>query len=144
MQYFYWSIQWFRKLLLVFVITYPLTATAQFNNNSWKAFGKLNQSNIYIQENSIEKIGPFVKIWILQDYLAPRVGPNDEPYRSTISLIQFDCHEKKSQKLNSQGYIDHMATGRFIDLTESDPQWIDLPQHSVGFHIIETFCVSTK
>jgi hypothetical protein len=144
MKFFSFSLPVINRLLAVLLMVLSMAALAQSNSESWKVFGKLSNSTIYIQEKSIEKIGPFLKVWILQDYLAQRVGPNDEPYRSAITLIQFDCQEKKSQKLNSQGFIEPMGKGRFIDLTESDPPWIDLPVDSVGFHIIETFCASTK
>ncbi len=144
MNFFSYSLLVINRLFIALLMALPMTALAQSNNEPWKVFGKLSNSTIYIQEKSIEKIGPFLKVWVLQDYLAQRLGPNDEPYRSAITLIQFDCQERKSQKLNSQGFVEPMGKGRFMDLTESDPPWIDLPEDSVGFHIIGAFCSSAK
>jgi len=68
----------------------------------------------------------------------------DEVYRSAITLFQFDCQDKKSQKLNSYGHEEAMGKGRQIDLLEKNPPWIELPPNSIGLHLIEAYCLGPK
>ncbi|NCX46688.1 MAG: hypothetical protein EBW85_06535 [Burkholderiaceae bacterium] len=45
------------RLLLVLLMALSMAALAQSNSESWKVFGKLSNSTIYIQEKSIDYIG---------------------------------------------------------------------------------------
>jgi hypothetical protein len=126
--------------LIFFLLIRAQAIDAQTSISPWIQFGKLSNSDVYVQENTIEQIGDFLKIWVLYDYHSPKKSPYDEPYRSNSTLFQFDCQEKKSQKLNSYGYEQVMGKGKQIDLLEKNPSWIDLPTNSIGFHLIETYC----
>ncbi len=115
---------------------------AQTSSAPWTLFGKLSNSDVYVQESTIDRIGDFLKIWVLYDYHSTRKSSDDEPYRSATTLFQFDCQDKKSQKLNSYGYEQLMGKGKHIDLLEKSPPWVDLPQNSIGLHLIEAYCGS--
>ena len=116
--------------------------SAQSNNNSWKVFGSLSHSEVYIREGTIERIGDYLKIWVLHNYHSARTSPNEERYQSATTLFQFDCQDKKSQKLNSYGHEDFNGKGRQIDLLEKNPPWLELPPNSIGLHLIEAYCPS--
>jgi len=116
--------------------------SAQSNNNSWKVFGSLSHSEVYIREGAIERIGDYLKIWVLHNYHSARTSPNEERYQSATTLFQFDCQDKKSQKLNSYGHEDFNGKGRQIDLLEKNPPWLELPPNSIGLHLIEAYCPS--
>ena len=123
----------------------PWYVIAQTNPQiQWQLIGKLQGSDLYIRKNSLERIGHYLKVWVLYDYIQMRAGPKDEEYRSASSLFQFDCEEKKSQKLSSYGYLENMGEGRQIDLTDNNPQWIDLPEDSIGLYIIQSYCTHLK
>ncbi|MFY7966199.1 MAG: surface-adhesin E family protein [Polynucleobacter sp.] len=115
--------------------------SAQSNNNSWKVFGSLSHSEVYIREGAIERIGDYLKIWVLYNYHSARTSPNDERYQSATTLFQFDCQDKKSQKLNSYGHEEASGKGRQIDLLEKNPPWLELPPNSIGLHLIEAYCL---
>jgi len=140
----------YSKNIIKFFITLqcfwsPWYVIAQTNPQiQWQLIGKLQGSDLYIRKNSLERIGHYLKVWVLYDYNQIRAGPKDEEYRSASSLFQFDCEEKKSQKLSSYGYLENMGEGRQIDLTDNNPQWIDLPEDSIGLYIIQSYCTNLK
>lgn len=115
----------------------PLAQTA---NKQWVAVATLASSDIYVRENTIEKVGDYLKIWVLYNYHNVRTSPNDESFNSATTLFQFDCQEKRSQMLNSYGFGEMMGKGKQIDLLEKNPPWIDLPANSIGWYLIEEYC----
>jgi hypothetical protein len=132
----------FYCLLACLVLIGPQAAHAQSSNPPWVEFGQLSNSDIYVRENSIERVGDYLKIWVLYNYHNARMSPSDEAYRSAITLFQFDCQNNKSQKLNSYGHEEVMGKGRQIDLLEKNPSWIELPPNSIGMHLIKAYCPS--
>ena len=130
--------------LLACLVLIGSQAQAQSSNSPWVEFGQLSTSDVYVRENSIERVGDYLKIWVLYNHHNTRTSPSDEGYRSAITLFQFDCQDKKSQKLNSYGHEEAMGKGRQIDLLEKNPPWIELPPNSIGLHLIEAYCLSPK
>ena len=132
---------YFWALITLFLASIQV-ASAQSNNSAWKAFGSLSHSEVFIRESAIERIGDYLKIWVLYNYHSARTSPNEEPYQSATTLFQFDCQDKKSQKLNSYGHEEAMGKGRQIDLLEKNPPWVELPPNSIGMHLIGAYCPS--
>jgi len=129
-------------LLVCLVLIGSKVTHAQSGNLPWVEFGQLSNSVVFVRENSIERVGDYLKIWVLYNYHNARTSPSDEAYRSAITLFQFDCQDNKSQKLNSYGHEEAMGKGRQIDLLEKNPLWIELPPNSIGMHLIEAYCPS--
>lgn len=132
---------YFWALVTLFLASIQVVS-AQSNNSAWKAFGSLSHSEVFIRESAIERIGDYLKIWVLYNYHSARTSPNEELYQSATTLFQFDCEDKKSQKLNSYGHEAVNGKGRQIDLLEKNPLWVELPPNSIGMHLIETYCPS--
>ena len=132
---------YFWALVTLFLASIQVVS-AQSNNSVWKAFGSLSHSEVFIREGAIERIGDYLKIWVLYNYHSARTSPNEELYQSATTLFQFDCQDKKSQKLNSYGHEAVNGKGRQIDLLEKNPLWVELPPNSIGMHIIEAYCPS--
>lgn len=132
---------YFWALITLFLASIQV-ASAQSNNSAWKAFGSLSHSEVFIRESAIERIGDYLKIWVLYNYHSARTSPNEELYQSATTLFQFDCQDKKSQKLNSYGHEAVNGKGRQIDLLEKNPLWVELPPNSIGMHLIEAYCPS--
>jgi len=132
---------YFWALVTLFLASIQVVS-AQSNNRSWKAFGSLSHSEVFIRESAIERIGDYLKIWVLYNYHSARTSPNEELYQSATTLFQFDCQDKKSQKLNSYGHEAINGKGRQIDLLEKNPLWVELPPNSIGMHLIEAYCPS--
>ena len=114
-------------LLVCLVLIGSKVTHAQSGNLPWVEFGQLSNSDVFVRENSIERVGDYLKIWVLYNYHNVRTSPSDEAYRSAITLFQFDCQDNKSQKLNSYGYEEVMGKGRQIDLL--DRHHLDDPKH---------------
>ena len=132
---------YFWALITLFLASIQV-ASAQSNNSAWKAFGSLSHSEVFIREGAIERIGDYLKIWVLYNYHSARTSPNEELHQSATTLFQFDCQDKKSQKLNSYGHEAVNGKGRQIDLLEKNPLWVELPPNSIGMHLIEAYCPS--
>ncbi len=132
---------YFWALVTLFLASIQVV-NAQSNNSAWKAFGSLSHSEVFIRESAIERIGDYLKIWVLYNYHSARTSPNEELYQSATTLFQFDCQDKKSQKLNSYGHEAVNGKGRQIDLLEKNPLWVELPPNSIGMHLIEAYCPS--
>jgi len=132
---------YFWALITLFLASIQV-ASAQSNNSAWKAFGSLSHSEVFIRESAIERIGDYLKIWVLYNYHSARTSTNEELYQSATTLFQFDCQDKKTQKLNSYGHEAVNGKGRQIDLLEKNPLWVELPPNSIGMHLIEAYCPS--
>ena len=132
---------YFWALITLFLASIQVV-NAQSNNSAWNAFGSLSHSEVFIRESAIERIGDYLKIWVLYNYHSARTSPNEELYQSATTLFQFDCQDKKSQKLNSYGHEAVNGKGRQIDLLEKNPLWVELPPNSIGMHLIEAYCPS--
>ena len=81
---------YFWALITLFLASIQV-ASAQSNNSAWKAFGSLSHSEVFIREGAIERIGDYLKIWVLYNYHSARTSPNEELYQSATTLFQFDC-----------------------------------------------------
>ena len=132
---------YFWALVTLFLASIQVVS-AQSNNSAWKAFGSLSHSEVFIRESAIERIGDYLKIWVLYNYHSARTSPNEEIYQSATTLFQFDCQDKKSQKLNSYGHEAANGKGRQMDLLEKNPLWVELPPNSIGMNLIEAYCPS--
>jgi hypothetical protein len=132
---------YFWALVTLFLASIQVVS-AQSNNTAWKAFGSLSHSEVFIRESAIERIGDYLKIWVLYNYHSARTSTNEELYQSATTLFQFDCQDKKTQKLNSYGHEAVNGKGRQIDLLEKNPLWVELPPNSIGMHLIEAYCPS--
>ena len=135
------SQSYFWALVTLFLASIQVVS-AQSNNSAWKAFGSLSHSEVFIREGAIERIDDYLKIWVLYNYHSARTSPNEEIYQSATTLFQFDCQDKKTQKLNSYGHEAVNGKGRQIDLLEKNPLWVELPPNSIGMHLIEAYCPS--
>jgi hypothetical protein len=134
---------YFWALVTLFLASIQVVS-AQSNNSAWKAFGSLSHSEVFIRESAIERIGDYLKIWVLYNYHSARTSTNEELYQSATTLFQFDCQDKKTQKLNSYGHEAVNGKGRQIDLLEKNPLWVELPPNSIGMHLIEAYCPSPR
>lgn len=71
----------------------------------------------YIDLDSAQRNGKFVRVWSLVDYERP-IGPEGAKYNSTKLLFEFDCTDRRLRTLVTRNYSFRMGSG--INLSGPD------------------------
>lgn len=90
-----------------------------------------DNSNMYIDFDSIQKSGNLITISTLNDYYA--VQQKGELSSQWKEL--HDCKNKKFKALTINYYSENMANGHVIEsinLKESETTWSDIVRYSIG------------
>lgn len=82
----------------------PMSAQA-----GWKYVTSSNQSDTYIDTDTIKKRGGDHYVWLLKDHFKPIMGPNNSTIWSDMYYAQFNCREGKSRWLDSSIHFKPMA-----------------------------------
>ena len=77
-----------KNMLLLALLLVSITANADWS----KAMNSTtNGPNVYVDLDKINKKGSFVKMWSMNDYQQPKLGPNNVAYSSMKTYNEYDC-----------------------------------------------------
>ena len=63
----------------------------------WTSIGRFDNGNFYIDKQSMVRKGDQREIWTLMDYRFVQMDGNKNIFRSSRSMMQLDCVEKKAR-----------------------------------------------
>ncbi len=99
-----------RKLL----IGLALSLAAASAQAQWVLVTKSDQGDAYyVDPTTKTRKGNIVRIWGLQDYLKPEVVLGKAIYSDRV-YRQYDCAERTSQTLQSNGFLGQMGSGDVV------------------------------
>ena len=88
-----------KKILFVLLISISSVVHAQ-----WTLVSQGSSGLIYIDKSSIQQNGSYMRMWERHDYFENSEPATVGKMRSSRSLIEYDCREKKSRVLSFQAF----------------------------------------
>jgi hypothetical protein len=105
----------------------------------WTMIQTNDDSNLYIDFDSIKKSGDLIKVLSLNDYyLAQQKQGLSSQWEELV-----DCKNKKFKALSINYYAENMGKGEILNTThfnESETNWSDIVQYSIGELKINIIC----
>jgi hypothetical protein len=105
----------------------------------WTMIQTNDDSNLYIDFDSIKKSGDLIKVLNLNDYyLAQQKQGLSSQWEELV-----DCKNKKFKALSINYYAENMGKGEILNTThfnESETNWSDIVQYSIGELKINIIC----
>ena len=101
----------------------------------WTHIAETEESNQYIDEESIKKEDGITYFWILEDYKEENIPP------SQIIYYAVKCESKQMQTVRYGWYDKNMGEGKFSGLNEWPlKDWVSPPPEAVGTLFIKSVC----
>jgi hypothetical protein len=124
-----------KKILFVFLMGLNSIAYAQ-----WTLVGDNDAGQFYIDLTSIHQINQNKRVWVKTEYSSNSKMTLQENIRSTRSLQEFDCRERKYRRLSFHAYkqpnlIDSVFTSNTVQ------EWQYIPPNSVSDAELRLICI---
>jgi len=123
-----------RLLFVVILFCFSAEVAAE-----WTMIQTNDDSNLYIDFDSIKKSGDLIKVLSLNDYyLAQQKQGLSSQWEELV-----DCKNKKFKALSINYYAENMGKGEILNTThfnESETNWSDIVQYSIGELKINIIC----
>ncbi len=123
-----------RLLFVVILFCFSAEVAAE-----WTMIQTNDDSNLYIDFDSIKKSGDLIKVLSLNDYyLAQQKQGLSSQWEELV-----DCKNKKFKALSINYYAENMGKGEILSTThfnESETNWSDIVQYSIGELKINIIC----
>jgi hypothetical protein len=116
-----------QKLMSLFVLA-MLAGNAMAE---WTVVGKISDSTEYVDKSTARRSGTTVKMWDLSDFVTLQKVSGYEFY-SMSSLIEYDCLEKRSRRLQLTAYSGQMRTGKVVVSSSNIADWSYVEPSSHG------------
>lgn len=120
--------------LLLLIATVPAQA-------KWIAVDSVaKQGEIhYFDPETLQKNGPFRKVWILSSYDEKQKGG----YHAIKSLYEFDCSHRKARSITMLLYPDKKAVSTVIGAHHDESQdWFSFASNSIFQYVSEIICIN--
>ena len=85
----------------------------------WKELVSDQVATEYVNPDSVERSNYLVKMWNMSDYVSPQEVGNGRLYKSSKTLQEYNCLEKKKRFMRIVHFSDNMGLGQamFVDAT---------------------------
>ncbi|MGB4346748.1 MAG: surface-adhesin E family protein [Burkholderiaceae bacterium] len=123
--------RWMGLLLLV------LTASA---HAEWSRVGYFANGNFYIDRATIASVNGHREVWSMMDYGSPQMDQNRKIYRSTRSMLQLDCPQKKARIIHMTFFSGSMLGGNEISKMGMLQDWSPVPPDTPIRGILDDVC----
>ena len=95
----------------------------------WKQVGSNENTALYIDPSTIQRVGNLAKMWHLTDYRKP-TRDISEPYLSAKDQHEYDCKEAKSRRRASSQHSENMGGGKVVYSDAYVTKWKPAPPGS--------------
>ena len=101
------------KKILILIIAMFISNVAQAE---WtKAIDSpTNHMTVYIDLDGMQKRGSITKMWNMNDYQQPKLGPNNTAYSSMKTFYEYDCTSRTTRLLASVVLRSSMGLGDIL------------------------------
>ena len=119
-----------KKLLLIFTLLFSV----MFSSTSWAEWKlivtSVNGNNIYVEPDTIKKVGNLSYFWRLFDY----VKPNEYGDLSSEAYIEVDCKNLNYRFLSTKFYTSPLGKGEPSSVdTKPDKDWRIIVKDSIAY-----------
>jgi hypothetical protein len=122
------STTWSRAGSRLFLIgTLTLVLTSMAHAADWSSIGLYEQGTFYIDRDSLTRDGNTRKVWTMLDYRQPQTSHQGKAYRSTRSLLQFDCRDHRVKTLSLSRHTGTRLQGDTLTSEGVIADWQPIP-----------------
>jgi hypothetical protein len=123
-----------KKILFLLLLTMSSVTYA-----NWILVNEDAQATLYIDKSSIQQVGQFKRAWSKMEY-----SLNSEFFlkfkdRSSRSLFEYDCREKKSRRLTTTFFKQPNLIEQSLNDNKAR-DWEFIAPQSIGAKVIEIVC----
>ena len=126
-----------RKLMALMLVLTCGSAYAE-----WSRISYFNQGDFYIDRSTIARVGDHREVWSMLDYRSPQMDSNGKIFRSTRSMLQFNCEQKLARAIHMSFYSGSMLSGNEISKMGSLKEWAAVPPDSPIREILRIVCAN--
>jgi len=97
-------------------------------------------ATLYMDFSTLRRQGNFVRVWTLSDWAKPEKLSDEVSYRSSRTLLEYDCIEEMTRIRASVAYADAMGKGTAVLSTTMISEWAHIPPESLAREMWEVAC----
>lgn len=124
-----------RKLVILM-----LTLTCVSAHAGWSRISYFDQGDFYIDRDTIKREGDRCEVWSMLDYRSPQMDTSGKIYRSTRSMLQFDCTHKMARAVHMTFFSGSRLGGNEISKMGSLKEWAAVPPDTPIREILKLVC----
>ncbi len=106
----------------------------------WTSVGRFDNGNFYIDKQSMVRKGDQREIWTLMDYRFVQMDGNKNIFRSSRSMMQLQCVEKKARIIHMSFFSGSMLRGTEVSKMGMLTEWEPVPPDTPIYRILEVTC----
>lgn len=126
-----------RKLLIVILVFSCAGAHAE-----WSRVSYFDQGDFYIDRATIARVDDHREVWSMLDYRSPQMDSNGKIFRSSRSMLQFNCEHKTARAIHMSFYSGSMLRGNEISKMGSLKEWAAVPPDTPIREILRVVCAN--
>ncbi len=123
-----------KKLLLLFVL---ISGSA---HAEWSRVGNFDNGDFYIDRASMSIKGGQREVWSVMDYRYAQMDGSKNIFRSSRSMLQLNCPEKKARIIHMSFFSGQMLRGNEISKMGMLKDWEPVPPDTPIRRILDTVC----
>jgi hypothetical protein len=123
-----------KKLLLLFVL---ISGSA---HAEWSRVGNFDNGDFYIDRASMSIKGGQREVWSMMDYRYAQMDGNKNIFRSSRSMLQLNCPEKKARIIHMSFFSGQMLRGNETSKMGMLKDWEPVPPDTPIRRILDTVC----
>jgi hypothetical protein len=123
-----------KKLILFFV----LVSSSAYAD--WSRVGNFDNGDFYIDRATVTSKGGKREVWSLMDYRYAQMDSNKNIFRSTRTMLQLNCPEKKARITHMSFFSGQMLRGNEISKMGMLKDWEPVAPDTPIRRILETVC----
>ncbi len=124
-----------RKLVILM-----LTLTCVSAHAGWSRISYFDQGDFYIDRDTIKREGDRREVGSMLDYRSPQMDASGKIYRSTRSMLQFDCTHKMARAVHMTFFSGSRLGGNEISKMGSLKEWAAVPPDTPIREILNVVC----
>lgn len=97
-------------------------------------------SSFFIDFDTLQKNGNFVRVWTKQEYKSPRQTASNAIFQSESFYTEFDCKEKKFRALSSNTYAESELKGGLVASKTTPNPWNFVPPDTIANVMLNIVC----
>ena len=112
--------------------TLLLALTSVSANAEWSFYGSNQDSDLYINHDSIRNEGEIAKMWFMEDYKGVKKTSYGKPFLSAITLGEYDCKGERVRTLQFAIYSGKLGKGDVVYSGGIKNGWEPIVSDSLG------------
>ena len=129
-----------KYLVLLLILLSPILSYSQQN---WTKVGVTDNSDVYIDFNTIKKVEKNMRVWVLYDFRQESQNGMFK-FSSYTDYSEFDCSQDRYRTLQQTMYSGRMGNGSTKNVDFNTEKWTYIVPTTMNESILKLVCKSKK